>query len=119
VITRQDIERLRARAARYGREAEKAPLRAQFFYCRALARHLEREADELERLIESDAPLGEPRRNASGELDPLDGSGELQLETHVGNQAENVVVAPVFWRRPGIRRGYQWRASTSSKAHQS
>jgi hypothetical protein len=56
VITRQDIERLRARAACYGREAEKAPLRAQLFYCRALARHLEGEADELERLIEGDAP---------------------------------------------------------------
>jgi len=57
VITRQDIERLRARAATYLREAEQAQLRAQFFYCRALATHLEREADELERLIESDAPV--------------------------------------------------------------
>jgi hypothetical protein len=31
-------------------------MRAQFLYCRALAAHLEREADELERLIKSDAP---------------------------------------------------------------
>lgn len=72
----------------------------------------------------------EPRRNAAGELDPLDilgnfeglcdrcgGSGELQLETHGGNEAGNVVAAPVFWRRPGVRRGYQWRPSTSSKAN--
>jgi hypothetical protein len=56
VITRQDIERLRARAANYRREAEQARLRAQLLYCRALATHLEREADELERRIEIDAP---------------------------------------------------------------
>ena len=56
VIKRQAIERLRARAARYRREAAQAKTRALLLYYRALAAHLEREASELECLTESDAP---------------------------------------------------------------
>ena len=56
VITGQDIERLRARAAHYRREAARAQTRVQLLYCRGLAAHLEREARELEHHTESDAP---------------------------------------------------------------
>jgi|HubBroStandDraft_6_1064221.scaffolds.fasta_scaffold3181700_1 hypothetical protein len=45
--TRQDVERLRARAADYRRQAARAQNRAQLRLYRALATHLEEEAREL------------------------------------------------------------------------
>jgi hypothetical protein len=56
VISLHDIEHLRTRAARYQREAARAQTRVQFLNFRALAAHLEREANELECLTKSGAP---------------------------------------------------------------
>ena len=51
--SRQEIERLRTRAAFYRREAALAKQRPRLIFCRALAQHLESEATELERLLEA------------------------------------------------------------------
>jgi hypothetical protein len=56
VISKHDIDRLRARAAHYRREAARANTRSRLIYCRALANHLDREALELERVIKSNSP---------------------------------------------------------------
>ena len=56
VIAKHDIDRLRARAAHYRRKAARAKTRTHLIYCRALARHLENEVVELERVIRSKAP---------------------------------------------------------------
>jgi hypothetical protein len=56
MIARDDIDRLRARATHYRREAARSKTRNRLIYCRALATHLESEALELERLIRSYAP---------------------------------------------------------------
>jgi len=53
MIAKLDIERLRARAAHYRRQAARAKTRNCLIYCRALATHLDREALELERVIRS------------------------------------------------------------------
>jgi hypothetical protein len=65
--SRQEIERLRARAAHYRREAEKAQQRQRLIYCRALARHLEHEAAELARELRSGAPA-----TVNAEADPAE-----------------------------------------------
>jgi hypothetical protein len=66
----QDIERLRSRAAYYRREAAQSRQRTRLVYCRALAWHLEREAVELERVLNSSlsstAEAGDiPQRSAA------------------------------------------------------
>ena len=55
VIAKHDIDRLRARAAHYRSKAARAKTRTHLIYCRALAKHLENEAAELERVIRSNA----------------------------------------------------------------
>src|SRR5262249_31401534 len=56
VISKHDIDRFRARAAHYRREAARAKTRSRLIYCRALADHLDREALELERVFKSNSP---------------------------------------------------------------
>jgi hypothetical protein len=65
VIAKHVIDRLRARAAHYHREAARAKTRNRSIYCRALATHLENEALELERVIRSNAPR-EPELVSAG-----------------------------------------------------
>jgi hypothetical protein len=52
---KHDLDRLRARAAHYRREAARAKTRDRLIYCRALATHLTHEASELERILSSNA----------------------------------------------------------------
>jgi hypothetical protein len=65
VIAKHDIDRLRARAAHYRHAAARAKSRTHLIYCRALARHLENEAAELERVIRTNAQ-GEPELVSTG-----------------------------------------------------
>jgi hypothetical protein len=69
MITQQDIDRLRTRAAHYRREAARAKSRDRLIYCRALAAHLAREASELERVVRKGA-LSEPELTHIGYKSP-------------------------------------------------
>jgi hypothetical protein len=49
-------EHLRSRAEYYRRAAARAEKRLQFLFCRALATHFEREAEDFERIIGKPLP---------------------------------------------------------------
>jgi len=65
MVTGDQINRLRSRAAYYRDEAGRAGERRRRIYCRALASHLEREASELVRLIRNTSRQTKPPPNGA------------------------------------------------------
>jgi hypothetical protein len=92
-MTRRDIEGLRARAANYLRQSERAQNRAQLRLYGALATHLEQEAREIEHLL-----TGSARRLRKGQslgdaaAGGLRSSRERRALRDAGRTPERVVV---------------------------